>query len=505
MSNNQPITFATALVLAPSVTMPGHAGFQQLIMSLGEEEYAHSKVMAAIRVDDIKRLFGENVPAVFYTYNNPTVEISDGSRQNLSYVSLRKAFDPNTTEEEVFADISVITDQIADKIIVGGLYEFMNDFFIEHDNMNFEVPSLRLKLLVPPAQLAEKQPHVLEHFAAVDYEGWKDTPVKYTFDFNMLHWTKHPVEPEAIVEKRRLHLKDIPLDNRAGRRLVRASIEENREKLTNMFIKSGAQTTFNEWMTDRQGVMMKVLDELEKIDALSDEDYVKALVAFKKGEAQAYHSQQVKDGKTTLHLFDWTLENFGVEFEQLGLKEAQAEIVNLDEPTESDEGQDQDDEAPAAVFVVQFDGTIVEDHFPMIGPESPFAIATMRRLIEKGHTIIVATKRERLDLDLVFDFFANAEVPIVGTISTFPSSGIIKPDDMWFNDELEIDELPTEDIEVDYLIDHRQFGSPMVQISGRAERDSTFYWGDLIGHMKDLGYLTQEDVTEISGSMAEDQ
>ena len=51
------------------------------------------------------------------------------------------------------------------------------------------------------------------------------------------------------------------------------------------------------------------------------------------------------------------------------------------------------------VIAVDFDGTIVEDRYPGIGKERPFATATLRRLIERGHRLILWTVREGELLD----------------------------------------------------------------------------------------------------------
>lgn len=46
------------------------------------------------------------------------------------------------------------------------------------------------------------------------------------------------------------------------------------------------------------------------------------------------------------------------------------------------------------VIGVDFDGTIVEDRYPEIGPEIPFATDTLRMLIKQQHRVILWTVRE---------------------------------------------------------------------------------------------------------------
>ena len=46
------------------------------------------------------------------------------------------------------------------------------------------------------------------------------------------------------------------------------------------------------------------------------------------------------------------------------------------------------------VIAVDFDGTIVENHYPKIGPERPFATETLRMLIQDHHRVVLWTCRE---------------------------------------------------------------------------------------------------------------
>ena len=45
-------------------------------------------------------------------------------------------------------------------------------------------------------------------------------------------------------------------------------------------------------------------------------------------------------------------------------------------------------------IAVDFDGTIVEHRYPSIGRELPFATATMKKLIDDGHKLILWSVRE---------------------------------------------------------------------------------------------------------------
>ena len=39
------------------------------------------------------------------------------------------------------------------------------------------------------------------------------------------------------------------------------------------------------------------------------------------------------------------------------------------------------------IIAVDFDGTIVEHQYPAIGPEKPFAIETLKKLVEEQHRV----------------------------------------------------------------------------------------------------------------------
>lgn len=50
-------------------------------------------------------------------------------------------------------------------------------------------------------------------------------------------------------------------------------------------------------------------------------------------------------------------------------------------------------------IAIDFDGTIVEHRYPSIGKELPFAIETLKKLVEEGHRLILWTVREGRLLD----------------------------------------------------------------------------------------------------------
>lgn len=56
------------------------------------------------------------------------------------------------------------------------------------------------------------------------------------------------------------------------------------------------------------------------------------------------------------------------------------------------------------VIAVDFDGTIVEHRYPEIGREVPFAIETLKKLIEDRHRLVLWTVREGKLLDEAVEY-----------------------------------------------------------------------------------------------------
>lgn len=489
-----PIVYAQSKVFCPNTAFDQHPAVQQYIADIPHADYDRLRLMLVLRTADIKRLFGTEKVTGFYLI----------APSGISYVMPRVSDLAAYKEEELIADIFAIPNNAMDQIIPCGVELLMRDFHNEYNDD--EVPTLRMKVMIAGADaLATNKPELAARLNVVDYATWSKGGDSIRFDFDLMHWIENPPgtdDNHDIVERKQIHLKDVPLDIRNGRRMVRASIEANGEALTNLFIKSGAQTTFDEWMVTSQGVNMPVLKELEKIDNLPDDQYVEAMVTFKKAEAQAYHSHAVKAGETDLHLFDWTLKHFGVEFDVLGRAEAMSEIISFDEPS-AVEADDENVELGPAVFVVTFDGTIVEDRSPKIGPESPFAIPLLKKLIENGHQVIILTDRDNHDTrSPMLDFLKAGGVEVIGSVGSIPANGIIKGDTMH---HVQSNDNVNKEWVMDYLIDHRQFGITTIQVSGRADHGSTLYWGGIVEQLQGLGYINQEDVDDIAAAMSEDQ
>lgn len=467
------VSYSTALVSAPATEVDHHATATAYITEMLNPLPGMTKIdyhLAVFRLGDLAHVFPNiEKPSFYLTSNKMYLAIPSGDQ---------------STEEEAFYKLFHIPDDVV--------------FASTPHGSTF----MRFKIIASEVSVAETPG--FEDIVFNDEEAYRiDNPTK-TWDAEKKVWVPKVSSTEPLVDKVRLNMKDIPLNTRDGRRLVRNSIELHREALTNSFVRSGAQIPFDEWMTVNQGVNMNALQDLEKIDSLTDAEYVEAMVTFKKAEVQAYHAKAVKDGETDMHLFDWTQLKFGEPFHDIGRKEAMAEVHQLYIAEDVEQLDDEfiDPNDSPATFMVSFDGTIVEDQFPSIGPATPYAMELLKMLIEKGHNVIILSDREGDLLNEMFDFLKN-KVRFVASTKFYPASGLVRPHDMVFLDE---DHRPDGDdsFEIDYLIDVRQFAAPTINISGH-DYPATLFWDTTISAMLSLGYIDEEAVQTLLKSLEEDQ
>lgn len=71
-------------------------------------------------------------------------------------------------------------------------------------------------------------------------------------------------------------------------------------------------------------------------------------------------------------------------------------------------------------IAVDFDGTIVEHHYPAIGPERPFAIETLKMLIKDHHRLILWSVREGRLLDEAIEWCRERGVEFYASNRDYP-------------------------------------------------------------------------------------
>lgn len=72
------------------------------------------------------------------------------------------------------------------------------------------------------------------------------------------------------------------------------------------------------------------------------------------------------------------------------------------------------------IIAIDFDGTIVRHEYPAIGSEIPFATATIRRLIEEKHQVILWTVRKGKLLQEAVDWCKERGIEFYAVNKNFP-------------------------------------------------------------------------------------
>lgn len=76
------------------------------------------------------------------------------------------------------------------------------------------------------------------------------------------------------------------------------------------------------------------------------------------------------------------------------------------------------------IIAVDFDGTIVEHKYPEIGKEIPFAITTLKMLIEQKHRLILWTVRKGELLQEAVDWCKERGVEFYAVNKNFPEEEV---------------------------------------------------------------------------------
>lgn len=66
------------------------------------------------------------------------------------------------------------------------------------------------------------------------------------------------------------------------------------------------------------------------------------------------------------------------------------------------------------IIAIDFDGTIVEHEYPIIGKAVPLAIETIKKWQKEGHSIILYTMRSGQELFDAVDYLTNAKIELYG-------------------------------------------------------------------------------------------
>ena len=97
-------------------------------------------------------------------------------------------------------------------------------------------------------------------------------------------------------------------------------------------------------------------------------------------------------------------------------------------------------------IAIDFDGTIVDDRYPDIGREKPFAIEVLKKLIEERHRLVLWTVREGKLLDQAVEFCRERGVEFYAINRDYPE------------EEREHNRHFSRKLKVDLFIDDRNLG-----------------------------------------------
>lgn len=87
-------------------------------------------------------------------------------------------------------------------------------------------------------------------------------------------------------------------------------------------------------------------------------------------------------------------------------------------------------------IAIDFDGTIVEHRYPEIGPEIPFAIDTLKMLINDRHRLILWSVREGVLLEEAVEYCRKRGVEFYAVNKDYPEE---KMTDRNFSRKLKVD------------------------------------------------------------------
>ena len=102
------------------------------------------------------------------------------------------------------------------------------------------------------------------------------------------------------------------------------------------------------------------------------------------------------------------------------------------------------------VIAIDFDGTVVDHRYPVVGPDVPLAVIMLKELINLNHKIILFTMRSGYELGYAIDWFYNRKIPLYG-VQYNPDQGKWSASNKCY---------------ADLYIDDSAFGCPLIHPDG---------------------------------------
>lgn len=144
------------------------------------------------------------------------------------------------------------------------------------------------------------------------------------------------------------------------------------------------------------------------------------------------------------------------------------------------------------IIAVDFDGTIVEHRYPQIGKEIPFAIATLKRLQDEHHLLILWSVREGKLLDEAVEYCRQRGVEFYAVNSNYPeesmseehSCGCRKLKADLFIDDRSVGGLPDWGVIYEMIHNKWSYERYFREIHREAEPEKVSFLGRLFGGNK---------------------
>ncbi len=135
------------------------------------------------------------------------------------------------------------------------------------------------------------------------------------------------------------------------------------------------------------------------------------------------------------------------------------------------------------IIAVDFDGTIVQDRYPEIGSEQPFATQTLKMLISEGHQLVLWTVRQGQTLAEAVEWCRKRGVEFYAVNKDFPEedetqnssySRKIKVD--MFIDDRNVGGLPDWGVIYQMIHDKKTFEDLLLENMGKLKEKPKKKW-----------------------------
>lgn len=136
------------------------------------------------------------------------------------------------------------------------------------------------------------------------------------------------------------------------------------------------------------------------------------------------------------------------------------------------------------IIAVDFDGTIVQDRYPEIGKEIPFATSTLKMLMQEGHQLILWTVRRGRTLEKAVEWCRQHGVEFYAVNESFPGEVEGDPEHAYsrklrvdlFIDDRNVGGLPDWGTIYQIIHEHRPYADILLNGGGHYPQQRRKWW-----------------------------